>query len=237
MSRMEPEAGVLPLPGGETIRFLLYRSDRRVKSISLRVRDDGTLAIRAPYRTGKKELFEIVTARAEWISRGRNLVAERLERPPSGDSSLVPYLGGMVPLPVELSLLHEGDVRDIDSSRAMTPAERQRRLEDWYLASARRELPPRVERLGPIVGAVPSSVVVSRQRAAWGSCARDGTIRLSWRLMMLRQALIDAVIIHELCHLHHHNHSLAFWQEVERVSPDYRALRAELRAAQRTLPF
>ena len=237
MSRMEPEAGVLPLPGGETIPFLLYRSDRRVKSISLRIRDDGTLTIRAPRRTARKELFEVIATRAEWIARGRALLAETRARVTPEGLTSVPYLGEMVPLVGGLPPVPVPGAREIGSGAALTPPERQRRLEDWYLAAARIELPPRVAPLAAFVGATPSRVVVSRQRAAWGSCARDGTVRLSWRLMMLRPALIDAVIIHELCHLHHHNHSLAFWHEVERVSPDYRALRAELRAAQRALPF
>lgn len=237
MCGMEPETGVVRLPGGETVSFLLYRSGKRFKSISLRIRDDGTLAVRAPVRTAKKELLDVLARRAAWITRAQSLVADNRARRVPGSHSFVPYLGNHVPLVGGFPPLPVPGTWDTGGSDEMTLLERQRGLEEWYLAAGRLELPPWVNRLAPVVGSVPSRIVVSRQRAAWGSCARDGTIRLSWRLMMLRPALVDAVIVHELCHLIQHNHSPAFWREVERVSPDYRSLRAELRAAQRALPF
>lgn len=234
---MEPEPGAVRLPGGETVPFVLHRSDRRTKTISLRIRDDGTLAIRAPRRTGMSELAELLAERAEWIAKGRSEVAEARQRAAQQRNPSVPYLGDLVPLAGGIPPLHVMGSWDIESDAAMTPIERQRRLEEWFFVAARLELPPRVESLAPVVGAFPSRVVISHQRTAWGSCARDGTIRLSWRLMMLRPALIEAVIVHELCHLLQHNHSPRFWREVERVLPDHRALRAELREAQRGLPF
>ena len=86
------------------------------------------------------------------------------------------------------------------------------------------------------MGRTPERVLISRQKHAWGSCGRDGTIRLSYRLMMLRPELIDCVIVHELCHLVHHDHSPAFWTEVARWQPDYKRLRAELTSAGLRLP-
>ncbi|MBA4180455.1 MAG: hypothetical protein C0506_07700 [Anaerolinea sp.] len=237
MLAMEPERGSIHLPNGDVVPFVVHRSHRRVRTISLRIQDDGTLAIRAPGGTATKELMDVLARRASWISDGRDLVAGRRERAATAGDTSVPYLGGQVPLAGGLPAVRIPGIPDAPEGVGATHADRQRRLEAWYMAAARLELPSRVARLAHSVGRPPSRVVVSRQRAAWGSCARDGTVRLSWRVMLLRPALIDAVIVHELCHLIHHDHSPRFWREVERVLPEHRSLRAELRAAQRALPF
>ena len=238
MAAMSPEPGSIRMPDGELVPFVLYRSDRRIKSISLRIQDDGSISIRAPRQTPWKELTGVLAARATWIARGRSLAADSRSRSQPGELTSVPYLGEIVPLVAGLPEVHfPGAVPGIASDATLTPIERQRRLEAWYSAAARVELPPRVERWRAAVGANPSRVVISRQRAAWGTCAADGTIRLSRRLVMLRPALIDAVVVHELCHLLQHNHSPLFWREMDRVLPGHKALRAELREAHRGLPF
>ncbi len=74
----------------------------------------------------------------------------------------------------------------------------------------------------------PPRVFLSSANNRWGSCNSRREIRFSWRLMKARPALIDYVVCHELAHLRQMNHSAAFWQEVERMCPDYVALKHEL---------
>ena len=63
---------------------------------------------------------------------------------------------------------------------------------------------------------------ISGAKSKWGSCSETGMITLSWRLMMCPKEAIDYVIIHELCHRIHMDHSEDFWNEVEKRMPDYR---------------
>ena len=78
----------------------------------------------------------------------------------------------------------------------------------------------------------PASWSLSSARMRWGCCTTRNTIRLSWRLIFLDDAVASYVIAHELAHLEHFNHSKAFWKEVERLCPDWRVQLAKLNAAQ-----
>ncbi|MGB0954450.1 MAG: M48 family metallopeptidase [Panacagrimonas sp.] len=71
---------------------------------------------------------------------------------------------------------------------------------------------------------------IADQRSLWGSCSAGGTISLNWRLVMAPPVVMRYVVIHELCHLHHHNHSAAFWRLVERQMPEFDQQRRWLRS-------
>ncbi len=72
-------------------------------------------------------------------------------------------------------------------------------------------------------------VAIKNTRRTWGSCSRKGNINFSYKLLFLPRELADYVVVHELCHLKHHNHGRGFWAEVARALPDYKKCRAELR--------
>ena len=74
-----------------------------------------------------------------------------------------------------------------------------------------------------------SSILIRDQRQRWGSCAPDGTLRFNWRAMMLKQSLIEYVVVHELAHLTHRNHSADYWNLVSHVMPDAQQRRRSLR--------
>ncbi len=88
---------------------------------------------------------------------------------------------------------------------------------------------PRVEAFAAQLGRPVRKVVIRDQKRRWGSCSPDGTIRLNWRLLGFPENLVDYVCAHEAAHLVEANHSPAFWRTVERLMPDWRAHRAEMR--------
>ena len=71
-------------------------------------------------------------------------------------------------------------------------------------------------------------VVVSDQQKRWGSCDRNGTIRLNWRIIQAPMRLVDYVVVHELVHLRHRGHDREYWQALGRVMPDYERRRDDL---------
>lgn len=73
------------------------------------------------------------------------------------------------------------------------------------------------------------SISIKNQRSKWGSCTRAGKLNFNYRLYFLPQDLVDYVVVHELCHLRHMNHSRAFWTEVSKVLPETQKLKSELR--------
>ena len=93
---------------------------------------------------------------------------------------------------------------------------------------ARQTLQSRVEHFALKLGVQPASLRINGAKGRWGSCSGKNRLNFSWRLMLAPEHCIDYVVVHELCHILHHDHSVAFWQEVERVVPDWRSCRQQL---------
>ena len=85
-------------------------------------------------------------------------------------------------------------------------------LIEWYKSRAADKLAAGLERWWPKLGrGEKSRILIRDHRRQWGSCAADGTLRFNWRLVMTKPALIEYVVVHELAHLTHRNHSADFW--------------------------
>ena len=63
----------------------------------------------------------------------------------------------------------------------------------------------------------------------WASCLKNGDLHFHWKCLMAPLTIIDYIVVHELCHLHHRDHSDAFWNEIDKVLPDYRKRKEWLR--------
>lgn len=102
----------------------------------------------------------------------------------------------------------------------------------FYKREAVKHLSARVQFLSAQTGLRPSSVRFREQTSRWGSCSSKAAINLNWRLIVYRPEIIDYVILHELCHIQHMNHSRQFWSLVEKHQPDYKSLVRELKEKQ-----
>jgi predicted metal-dependent hydrolase len=102
-------------------------------------------------------------------------------------------------------------------------------MDGFYKQRAKAYLPPLVEKLSEQTGLLPAKVGVRKAKTRWGSCSAKNSISLSSYLMKLPPELIEYVIIHELAHIKHKNHSGAFWAEVQKHLPDYKGRVKQLR--------
>ena len=233
--------------GNTTIDYEVRRSERCKKTVQITT-DGGGVQVAAPMTTPDSELRAIVRKRAPWILNHTS--GEMLEATPkrfvSGET--LPYLGRNARMVVDTGDVRSPEVRfDHWRFRVAVPEslegeERQQRIRraivGWYRDRAAERLPNVVERWWPRLGhGERSKVLVRDQRQRWGSCAADGTLRFNWRATMLPPALIEYVVVHELAHLTHRNHSTAFWGLVAEAMPDAQQRRQRLREAGRTLPL
>ncbi|MGM0534380.1 MAG: M48 family metallopeptidase [Campylobacterota bacterium] len=100
---------------------------------------------------------------------------------------------------------------------------------EFYTHAGRKYLPARTQELAQTTGLLPQAVKVTKAKTRWGSCSGKNNINLSCYLMKLPKEVIDYVIIHELCHIVHKNHSKRFWREVAKHEPLFRQKIATLR--------
>lgn len=109
-------------------------------------------------------------------------------------------------------------------------------LRRWLVRQAQAHLAPRLDALSATTGLGYRRVAFRCQKSRWGSCSREGAISLNARLLFLPPALVDYVLIHELCHRVHMNHSRRFWALVARHCPDFRAHDRQLREMWQRVP-
>lgn len=105
----------------------------------------------------------------------------------------------------------------------------QEALEKRYREAAREYITKRAGHWADLMGVTYSSIAIRSQKTRWGSCSSRGTLSFNWKLMLAPPPVLDYVIIHELCHLVHMNHSADFWKCVSIYMPDYKIKRQWLK--------
>ncbi len=108
-------------------------------------------------------------------------------------------------------------------------------LEKRYRDAAKEYIPQRVEYYHSLTGGHYHKIAIRDQKTRWGSCSATGTLSFNYRLMLAPPRVLDYVVVHELCHLTHMNHSKAFWDMVASILPDYKEYRKWLKDNGHTL--
>ncbi|RPE15431.1 DUF45 domain-containing protein [Burkholderia pseudomallei] len=215
---------------------LLPGSDRQTTDIV--IERNGVITVRPPLRMTPEQVDETVSSKRMWIYRNlaewRDLNATRVTREwVSGESFL--YLGSSY----RLQLVQEQDeplklkdgrfclLRSIvenDGSEAAHQA-----FEAFYKEKGLPRVKKRVKLFASKVGVTPGTIQIKNIGYRWASCLKNGDLHFHWKCLMAPLTIIDYIIVHELCHLHHRDHSDAFWNEVDKVLPDYRERKDWLR--------
>lgn len=209
--------------------YTLVRSRRR--TIGLVVTPDASLVVRAPHREPLHSIERFIREKSAWIQR---TIAWARSRPRSPRKQFVEgetflFLGRSHPLIVvpdadrPFSFQDGFVLREADRNRARTL------FLDWYKEEAKRRILPRVEELARRFGLAYRVVKINSAKRRWGSCTVEGNLNFSWRLVMAPPEAIEYVVIHELAHLRHQNHSRSFWKCVASMCPDYAVQRRWLR--------
>lgn len=206
----------------------------RRRSIRLTVERDATLTAVIPPGTGTVELTKAIKAKRQWLY-GKLRERAEIGQPRSPRQYVTgegfPYLGRsyrllLVDETLQAVRLYRGRLE----LRRDAAGEAARHLARWYRQVGeswlRKRIAPWAQRMSVEVTALRVLPLGYR----WGSCSPDGRVNIHWAAMQLPPDLVDYVLVHELAHLHHHDHGPEFWHIVERVMPDYEARRARLRS-------
>jgi len=207
----------------------IIRSKRR--TIALIVETDGSVTVRAPLRTTDRSILKFVEEHAGWVESKQAKIREAVPIQPKqylpGESFL--YLGQSYPLEVVRNQKRKLMLEDGFKLSESMQANAKQIFQNWYRQEAGRIIPERVQRFAEDHHFSYKKIRISSARTRWGSCSASGTLSFSWRLIMTPLDVVDYVIIHELVHTIHHNHSKQFWEMVEILLPDYRDRRKRLK--------
>lgn len=195
------------------------RVSRKARYAKLQIKPYLGLEIVIPTRFPKKAVPDLLREHADWILRQLDKHNHRFKTPT---------------LPQEVTLSINKSVVSIISSDDfeidLTQLRRLVRREAWKL------LPPMLEVLSRECGLAYKKISIRSQKTRWGSCSSRGTISLNDQLVFVPEDTARYLMIHELCHTRHMNHSVKFWQLVESFCADFRGHERILNQARNDIP-
>jgi predicted metal-dependent hydrolase len=235
------DAGSAGESGDHSHDVPVIRVSRRARRLAVRVYPDARVEVIVPPRARPREVEAFLAAQRDWIESKRaqalrNLPAPELFPPVdlelrlTGEHLRLHLAGG----PGRLRIAEQDGLLTIRG--AYTDASLRVALRRWLLEAARVRLEPRLASLAAKTGVGYRRLAIRRQRSRWGSCSVRGTISLNACLLFQHPDVVDYLIVHELMHVEHMNHSRRFWQAVERNCADWRALDRELLQGWRHVP-
>ncbi len=243
-----PDANREILLGDALVAYEFRRAKR--KNIGFSVSPEG-LVVSAPRWVSIADVERATREKTRWIIAKLTQARERKERQDAAriewkDGAIVPFLGE----PVILVLDPRHDFREtggmlntagdalpgvprhtlhIGLPHTAQAAQIRDAVQAWLMRQAKRIFVERLDHFAPQLGVRWKKLALSSAGTLWGTAHSDGSIRLNWRLVHFRMAVIDYVVAHELSHLRVMDHSPRFWETVKSVVPDYPELRAQLK--------
>lgn len=233
------------------IEYKVVRSHR--KTLSLQVRH-GQVLVRAPYSVDEAFINTLVQKKSAWLK------AKIAQQSQVDDfccdftqGSTLFLFGQLVTLHItfskqartflaedadNLQVLHialaeRNQKKLINNTLLATAVKKQ--IEKYFKQQAEEIIPLKVTTYSQLTSLKPTSIKIRQYRSRWGSCNNRGELSFNYLLMMLPTHVIDYVVIHELCHLQHLNHSKDFWQLVARYFPNYNQAKQWIKSNQSTL--
>ena len=247
-----PQATREILLGSCLVAYAFRRGKRR--TIGFSVGADG-LTVSAPGWAPLRDVDTALREKSDWIVRKLGEMRERGERMETAritwhDGTVLPFLGA--PLRVVLDPRHTfaaagahlvaagadenggddgtvGQTLYVPLPHTATPEQIRDAVQAWLMRQAKTLFTERLNHFAPQLQVHWRRMALSNAGTRWGSASADGSIRLNWRLIHTKMAVIDYVVAHELSHLRVMDHSPRFWDTVRTVVPDYADLRGQLK--------
>ncbi len=200
------------------------------KTTDIVIERNGVVTVRPPKGFSPEQVDAVVESKRMWIYRNlaewRDLNATAVVREwVNGETFL--YLGRSY----RLALVNEQDA-DLKLKEGRFCLKRslieqggeaaaKRAFEAFYCSKGENRLRQQIDYFAPKAGVKPTGLKVKDLGYRWASCTKVNLLQFHWKCMMAPAKIIDYMVVHELCHMHYRNHTDAFWNEVDKVMPDY----------------
>ncbi|MDD5376842.1 MAG: SprT family zinc-dependent metalloprotease [Candidatus Gracilibacteria bacterium] len=206
--------------------FEIIRASRR--SISIQISKTYGLVVRAPFSVPEDIIHAFVDRKSDWIMKHLARHTEQRER----KNNTLYYLGHIYPFEYNLlqkeTVTHSGGMFTF-SGKVKDSGMEQAALTRWYRKQAQIYLSERVYHFSGKHELKHRKIRITSAVTRWGSCNGHNDLNFPWRLLMAPKEIIDYVVVHELSHTVHKNHSKYFWNLVESIIPDWKAHRRYLK--------
>jgi predicted metal-dependent hydrolase len=216
-------------------RYRIIRSNRR--TISITVNPDSGVTVRAPLRASLRTIENFVDSRSEWVNKHlENFSNHTRLNGKTGNGEKVLFRGKEYYLRLgsadKPSVSLSGNEIVVLTPGGENTSSSERVLKKWFSDEAARVLTFRVKEMlarFDSYGFHPAVITVRTMKRRWGSCSSKGRVTLNSELIKIDDIFTDYVILHELCHLKHHNHGPEYYRLLSEIFPDWKNVRKKLR--------
>jgi len=224
------------------------RESNRAKRVTLRLSLGDGLEVVVPRGFNRESIPKIIREKEDWIQKtlkkleGRRTVADTEESSPLPGSIYFEAMDQRFSVSYRMldtgavELLHRDPFRIEIAGSTENVTLCRSLLKLWLQQQGKIHLVPWLRRVSERTGLSYRRAQVRGQKSRWGSCSNTGTISLNHKLLFLPPELVEYILVHELCHTAHPNHSPRFWSLVAEIQPDYQVLDARMKTAGRKVP-
>jgi predicted metal-dependent hydrolase len=214
-----------------------WRHSKRARRLRLVV-SAGGIEVVVPQGTPTTLVERFVESRNDWLLATYRDISDRVEQfgAPGRwiSGARIPFRGEQKRLTVSptqnpaIQVIYDNDF-EVQLPHSIAPERREQvvkvTLVNWMKGHARRDVENHAAYYSRELKRYPRRIRIKEQKNLWGSCGKNDEININWRLILAPEAVLEYVVVHELCHLFHRNHSKTYWQLVESVLPDYQVRR------------
>lgn len=215
--------------GTKTIEFDIDYRDRKTLEIGIEPPDN--IKVVAPKAATEEDILRVVKSKAKWIVQKlfefKDVEHRRREKEYVNGESFM-YLGRNYSLQIIVNdeiakpqtKLYQGKFYIETSTKEQDKLKQS--MEEWYRQKTLEKVTEKIAYYETYFDVKPKSIKVKEQKKRWASCTSTRDLLFNWRCAMAPANVLDYIVVHEMCHMIHLNHSKEFWDLVERVMPDYR---------------
>ena len=200
-----------------------------IKHIYLRITENSEIILTAPYNVSDEKINNVLNKKKKWIEKHLKIIKDKPSKqfPTFKNGTKIPYLGSTLTLKLKksnkLMAIKEKNNLIIYTDEPNNNEKTEFLIENWYKKAGFNLFSLIIDKFTPIVGKKINVLKVKKMKTRWGSCnPSKGYINLNLHLIKKPLPAIEYIILHELAHLHHQNHSKAFYNYIEKIMPDWK---------------